>query len=252
LSCPVPHSRISATTAPEAVLLRGKPIMSMPPQARTVPLRRLSGLTLATTVLIAAVAVLDFLSTWTTWNAYGLVRDYVAGTGVTESDLTAADDTIAMVARVFLAALLAAGVLFIIWLWQARLNAEQLCIAQHRRAKGWIIGSWICPVVNLWFPFMIVDDAYRASRPTNVPDLADLRSVPGNRTLGLWWTFWLTGALLDRIAVSIWDNATNVDSLQTAAITETIGSVISVGAAVTVILIIRQITTWQDSRLVNG
>lgn len=213
-----------------------------------MPERRLSGLTLATTVLIAVVVVLDIASTWTTWNAYSLVSDYVSGAGVTESDLTEADETIAVVARMFLAALLAAGVLFIIWLWQARANAEQICQAQHRRARGWIIGSWICPVVNLWFPFMIVDDVYRASRPTNVPDLADLRSVPGDRVLGLWWTFWLAGAVLDRISVSIWDNAATVDSLHAAAVTETIGSLVTVGAAATVIMITRQITTWQDTR----
>lgn len=218
--------------------------MSIP----AMPERRLSSLALATTVLIAVVVVLDFASTWTTWNAYALVRDYVADTGVTQSDLTNADETIAIVARMFLAALLAAAVLFIIWLWQARLNAERICQAQHRRARGWIIGSWICPIVNLWFPFTIVDDVYRASRPTNSPDLADLRSVPGSRVLGLWWTFWLAGALLDRIAVSIWDNATTVDSLHTAAVTETIGSLVTAGAATTVVLIARQITTWQDSR----
>jgi hypothetical protein len=223
--------------------------MSMP--SRTVPERRLSGLTLATAALIAVVVVLDIVSTWTTWNAYALVKDYVSGTGTTTTDLAEADDTIATVARYFLLALAAAGVLFIIWLWQARANAEQLCPAPHRRARGWVIGSWICPVVNLWFPYMIVDDVYRASRPTNHPDLMDLRSVQGSGILSLWWTFWLSGAILDRIAVSIWDNAANVDALQTAAITETIGSLVTVGAATTVVLIIRQITTWQDSRVVT-
>jgi hypothetical protein len=46
---------------------------------------------------------------------------------------------------------------------EQRANVELICHARHRRVRGWAIGSSVCPVVNLWFPFMVVDDVYRAS-----------------------------------------------------------------------------------------
>jgi hypothetical protein len=216
---------------------------------RTVPKRRVSGLGMAAMVLIGVVVVLDIASTWTTWNSYWLVEDYIAGVpGVTEADLNDADDTSSTVAWLYLAVLVAAGIMFVTWLARARANAESLVPAPHRRGRGWVVGSWICPVVNLWFPFMVVDDVYRASRPTNTPDLYDLRSVPGSRLLGLWWTLWLGGLLLDWIALTTWENGQTVESLRTAGVMETLASATALGAAVTVIMIVRQINIWQDDR----
>lgn len=224
--------------------------MSVPSYAEVVPQRKVGGVGLAATVLVGAVVVLTFVSTWTTWNGYGLVQDYAAGVpGITEADLDGADDTISTVALWFVVVFVAAGIVFIAWLWQARLNAERLRPAQHRRARGWVIGSWICPVVNLWFPFMVVDDVYRASRPGVSHDIRDLRVVPGSPVLGLWWTLWLGGLILDRIAVSTWNNAVSVDSLRTAAVVETVQAVVTAGAAVALILVIRRISAWQDNRM---
>lgn len=215
---------------------------------RVVPKRRVSGLGVAAMVLIGVVVVLDIASTWTTWYSYGLVEDYLAGVaGVTEVDLNNADEISWVVALVYLAGVVAAGIVFVTWLGRARANAESLVPAPHRRGRGWVVGSWICPVVNLWFPFMIVDDVYRASQPTNPPDLYDLRSVPGSRLLGLWWTLWLGGLVFDRIAATVWDNSQTVESLRTAGVVEALASAATLGAAVTVIMVVRQINTWQDS-----
>ncbi|HEX6360754.1 DUF4328 domain-containing protein [Actinophytocola sp.] len=218
--------------------------------ARPVSYRRAGEVGLAAIVLVGVVAVLGVVSTWATWNAYWVVADYVAGgAGVTDADVAAADDLVSTTAAVYLLALVAAGVVFIVWLWRVRLNAEILCRAPHRLGRGWATGSWICPVVNLWFPFMIVDDVYRASRPTNVPDLFDLRSVPWSRWLGLWWALWLGGLALDWIDFYVWHYVEGVESLRTAGIVEAIESVLTVGAAVALAMIVRQIGGWQDGRI---
>jgi hypothetical protein len=38
-------------------------------------------------------------------------------------------------------------------------------IARHVRERGWVWGSWVCPVVSLWFPFQIVRDVQAATNP---------------------------------------------------------------------------------------
>lgn len=57
------------------------------------------------------------------------------------------------------------GIVFVIWLSRAREKAESLSPFPHRRTRGWLVGGWLVPVVNLWFPKQIVDDLWRASDP---------------------------------------------------------------------------------------
>ena len=72
---------------------------------------------------------------------------------------------------------------FLIWLYHASRNAEQL---GHwpRRSAGWAIGGWFIPVVSLWFPCQAVSDLWRAAQPperrTRIPWL-----------VVAWWTCWL-------------------------------------------------------------
>ena len=88
-------------------------------------------------------------------------------------------------------ALLAAGVVFNVWLWRARGNAELFCYGQHRRGRGWVIGGWFCPVVNFWFPKQIVDDVIAASDPRTPPLLPDLRRIPRHGLVLAWWLTWV-------------------------------------------------------------
>lgn len=81
------------------------------------------------------------------------------------------------------------GILFVVWFRRARINAERHDYRQ-RRARGWAFWGWIVPIVNIWFPFQIMGDIWRAGLP------AEQR----RRTAWLpamWWTCWLLSALSD-------------------------------------------------------
>jgi hypothetical protein len=72
--------------------------------------------------------------------------------------------------------------LFLTWFFLVRRNAGLW--GRQRRSQGWAIGGWFVPVIFLWFPFQIADDAWRASQPVDQP--ARSRAV----VIG-WWTCWL-------------------------------------------------------------
>lgn len=93
---------------------------------------------------------------------------------------------------IVLMALLGTGIVFLSWLWRARTNADALCAARHRLPVGWLVGGWFCPVVNLWFPAMVLTDVMRASDPRTPTDAPDLRGRPGGLLVGVWWSAWLT------------------------------------------------------------
>ena len=56
------------------------------------------------------------------------------------------------------------SILFVVWFYRARINAEQHGYRQ-RRARGWAFWGWIIPIVNIWFPFQIMGDIWRAGLP---------------------------------------------------------------------------------------
>jgi hypothetical protein len=78
---------------------------------------------------------------------------------------------------------IAIAVVFIVWLYRARGNAEWSRVPQ-RRARGWAIGAWFVPVVNLWFPLQLVEDIWHAG-----VDAAPRSRMPWQ--VGTWWACWL-------------------------------------------------------------
>ncbi len=99
--------------------------------------------------------------------------------------------------------LAAAGIIVIVWLWRARSNAETLCAARHRLSPGWVIGGWFCPIVNFWFPHMIVADVVRASDPRTPADAPDLRGRSISAVVTAWWLCFVINWILSFVALPL-------------------------------------------------
>ena len=72
-----------------------------------------------------------------------------------------------------------AMVMFLVWFYRARVNAEGHGWPQ-RLSPGWAIGAWFVPVVNFWFPFRIMVDIWRAGLPEQ--PRTKIAILPG-----MWW-----------------------------------------------------------------
>lgn len=220
----------------------GRPL---PPSTNSERIRPVADLGGASSVLLCLTVLTYAIGSANSWYSYQLVQDYLAGEPtVTDSDLYQAD-RFALIAGVLIAALMiVTAVVFLWWLRRARVNAELLSYTPHRHGRGWVVGAWVCPVVNLWFPKQVVDDIWRGSDPAarkGAPTPPD-----GGRTNGLtllWWSTWIASLVLARIGTSSSD--LTVDSMRRAAMFGTVGTVLSAVAAVALVLVIRQITTWQ-------
>jgi lysylphosphatidylglycerol synthetase-like protein (DUF2156 family) len=96
------------------------------------------------------------------------------------------------------------AVIFLTWLWRARVAAEASGTRQ-RLARGWTIGAWFTPVANLMLPLLVVED------------------VTGKRTLArTWW-----GLLIAATAVKLITGTTADDPAASAIRTENIGITVS-------------------------
>lgn len=77
---------------------------------------------------------------------------------------------------------LTAAALVVIWSYRVRTNVTGR--GRQRLARAWAVWGWICPVVNLWFPLLIISDVEN----TDLPPTGRLVAM---RIRGLWWACWL-------------------------------------------------------------
>jgi hypothetical protein len=220
-------------------------------------LRPVAGLGVASTILIAITTALGIVSAWSTWNAYFLAERFLDDDPtVGVSDLLAADDLVASIVWIRIALLVVTGVVFLFWLYRARLNSETICEVAHQRSRGWVVGSWICPIVNLWFPYQVVSDVWKASNPDTprqieilkTERMGSLRFVSGSAQLGFWWACWAASFVIDRVAAKVIYDADDPtkEMFRAVAIAETLVMVLIAVSGVLIIMVMRQITRWQS------
>jgi hypothetical protein len=211
--------------------------------------RSVSGLGTAVSILICLVALAQAVLAASEWYTYKVVKDYVEGPVKDLDRLDRADEVVFLAVRGWMLALLAAGVVFIVWLWRARGNAELFSFGQHRRSRGWVIGGWFCPVVNFWFPKQIVDDVIAASDPRTPPLRPDLRRIPRRGLVLAWWLAWV--ATMVRGNVGNPDLAADVQDVSDrvlGASVSTVGAVLVAVCAVLAMRVVRLVNRLQMAR----
>ena len=198
--------------------------------------KSIRGLGIAASILIGLSVLTTIASAWSDWFTYDVVADYLDGAaGVTEADLAAADSFAVATSLPEVLTVIAAGVVFIVWLWFARRNSEILYgTAGHRRTTVWVGWGWFVPVVGLWFPYQVVQDVYRPST-----------RLPGT-VVRWWWVALMAKIYLGQIVLRLYvGDDFAAANFRTIAVFSTLSAVLGVVAAVLVFRIVKQITEGQ-------
>ncbi|MET8544342.1 DUF4328 domain-containing protein [Kitasatospora sp. NPDC004799] len=203
--------------------------------------RPVTGWGVAASLLIAGMVAVDLLVTVADWRAYLVVEDYVAGRA-TDAELVAASDFWDSVrGPQWLLLLVPVYGVFAVWMWRARVNAERLGgPGSQRRARAWAIGGWITPVANLWVPYQVVSDVWKASSPR--------RSAPRG-LLAVWWGALLVGGYVENGYVNmVKDEIRSVDDLRRLVLLSTTGAALTVVAGAIILHAVHRISGWQTQR----
>jgi len=136
-------------------------------------------------------------------------------------------------------ALLVAGVLTLVWIFRSCVNAHALTSGAMEFTPGWAVGWNFIPIASLWKPFQAVREIWNVSRGVE----GSTESTP--TFMRFWWGLWLTGNFAAQISFRL----TGVSGAQTMASSafDLIEKVANVGACVLLIMLIRQVATWQES-----
>ncbi|GHD91020.1 DUF4328 domain-containing protein [Streptomyces naganishii] len=202
--------------------------------------RAVTGAATAATVLVSLALVHEVLLTVANWRVYLVVHDFLAGRATAAEVLATDSDALADLGSVWVSALVwfAAGVACLVWLWRARINSELMNgAAAHRRARGWVVGSWIAPVANLWIPYQVVSDVWRASAPR--------RSVPVTLVTAWWALFLVANFVVKPIQWRMSSRFDDEQDVLSNANMSTLLTALYVAAGLLFVLIVRRVTAWQ-------
>jgi Domain of unknown function (DUF4328)/Uncharacterised protein family UPF0547/Protein of unknown function (DUF2510) len=145
-------------------------------------------------------------------------------------------------------------VLFLIWFYRAYRNLIRTGISDVRYAPGWAVGAWFIPFFNFVRPKQVANDIWKGSAAAATIGIERRSEIPLPGLLNWWWAFWLGGGLLIGFGNQAITNA-NAHKLYTASSLhgertgvwlEQGGFIVQIAAAVMLILLIRQISRFQD------
>ncbi|MEU1480094.1 DUF4328 domain-containing protein [Streptomyces sp. NPDC005760] len=140
--------------------------------------------------------------------------------------------------------LLACAVVFVIWFWRVRVNAEVFSPNGHRKARGWVIGGWIAPFVNLWYPRRVMLDVWDASRPAD--------RTAGHAPVNAWWTLWLLSSVGGELLYGIADSADTPQRVHDWTYLVMLADGLDLAAAALAALLVLKVTRMQDEKARRG
>lgn len=197
----------------------------------------------AVAVLLGTVVAADLFAVGAGVLSYGVWDELVQGGGVPER--AAWVDSLYVVAGVLqTVALLSAAVVFLVWFHRTRVNAEVFDPNGHEKKRGWAVGGWFVPFVNLWFPRRIALDTWDASSPWGAPR--------PHRLVNTWWALWLASTAVGQAAGRMYDRAETAPEIRRAVGQLLFADLLDVVAAVAAAVFVLTLTRMQDAKARGG
>lgn len=133
---------------------------------------------LVATILIAVVAVTKILVAVLAWLTADADQFTPLGAAVAS-----------VLSGIWLVAFVLAAITFMLWMNRARRNSEAITPQQHRFRNVWVFLGWLIPIANLYIPYAVMQDIWRASDRSQ-PALGLQQREPSGLVL-LWWICFL-------------------------------------------------------------
>lgn len=214
-----------------------------PVGAPKVWLRSPVGLGWAAVALLGLAAAVDLYALGADFYTYRVTGDVLDGNlGDDQADFADALTTVASAAQALV--LVACAVVFVIWFWRVRVNAEVFAPDGHRKARGWVIAGWAVPIVSLWYPRRIMVDIWDASSPGDRP--------ASHALINVWWTLWLVTNTLGRLLYTSFDEADSSREIHDAMTQVMIADALDLVAAVFAAAVVLRLTRMQDQKAHQG
>lgn len=166
----------------------------------------ISRLSKANVIILIALCVVSVLSIWAMgWN-YSLLESVSSGFRVPESVGMKSDFYVSATGGVQLIISIIQLFVFLIWIYKFQKGLPLIGITDARWSPGWCVAWWFIPIMNLFRPYQVMAQFWRA---TNLHgSTASWKSATVPSLLMIWWitnviAFWIANIAL-RFAMGNW------------------------------------------------
>ncbi|GAA2289100.1 hypothetical protein GCM10010149_39860 [Nonomuraea roseoviolacea subsp. roseoviolacea] len=212
-----------------------------------VPVRPIRGLGTAVLVLLAADALVEVVAGLIGLGYLDLLDRLIADPqAVEDAEIDRGDLLYSLSGLAEFATMVTCGIVFLVWLFRARANAEALAPWPHRRAKPWLVFGWFVPIVGWWFPKQIVDDIWNASKPGAAEQPLTVASRSG--LVRGWWAAWLVSSWISHVAARLLFKD-DLESLRAGARFDLVSIGLWIVTAGLAAAVVWRITRLQEERL---
>ncbi|WP_109283458.1 protein kinase domain-containing protein [Streptomyces orinoci] len=139
-------------------------------------------------------------------------------------------------------------VMWLLWFWRVRINAEVFEPARQRYRRGWALGGWFTPVASLWIPKLVTDDIWAASDPDGHSPRRASRAV-----LNAWWVFWVVELIYGLLSLSVpgqdaWYDTDDPAESRLLLVPGVIDNLLMIAACGFALAVVRRLTALQVRR----
>lgn len=139
----------------------------------------------------------------------------IASGSFTDAEVNDSDNRMAMIRIAQLSIYLVTGIVFIVWFHRAYKNLVAFG-AELPHKRGWAIGAWFVPILNLFRPKGMADAIWQASDPELPHPAGDewsKREAP--LFMHVWWVTWILSLFLGRAYANMGRTIESIDQAQT-------------------------------------
>jgi hypothetical protein len=199
-------------------------------------------------ILLGVSVALEVLGVYSGLSGVSLVDRVTRGevVGLVE-DAMAQDNRDLFLAVTGLIGYVAAGIAFIVWFHAAYGNLPHLGIQRFRFGRGYPIGCWFIPIINLVRPKQIMDDIWRGSDPSR-PEVVDATEGRVPAVVHWWWAFFILAGVAGNVAFQLGKGAQLLPEIRSAYVADAVSSGLSIAAGVLAMVVVRGVSANQPAR----
>jgi hypothetical protein len=199
--------------------------------------------------ILVLLMVLDIIAVFSDLAQAELINRVIRGEDVTESELIANDNRQAAISFPLTVLYIVYLVVFFMWIYRANKNLRSLRAAGLRFTPGWSVGWFFVPFMNLFRPYQVVSEIWKASTPkVNIADDTSWKSVVTPPIVGCWWALFLISAFIARIAIQSIFSGIELSDLLDSTYAYMVSEAIDVVYALTTIFMVRRISQFQETK----
>jgi hypothetical protein len=196
--------------------------------------------------LLWAFIALQILALWPAFHEISRLRAVRAGEEVVEEITPAVIGAIA-IGLAFMVVYVLLIVFWMMWVHRTYRNLRPLGADGLSYSPGWAVGYWFIPILNLFRPYQVMRETWRASDPRHGGG-TQWMGVAAPSALGAWWAAHLLSNLANNVSLRVGMRSESADVLYGVAWLDVFLIVFDIAVALVEIWLVKTLTDMQDAR----